>query len=65
MAVRITVNPLPAGVAGPGEKIVEFHSAELDKGGLISFREMEDGTLSVAVYRIDEGVIVQPGTSGF
>lgn len=41
----------------PGERIVEFSSA--NGGGLISFREMEDGTLTVNLYRLDDTVKVR------
>lgn len=40
------------------ERIIEFSSPS-GKGGLISFREKEDGTLTVDLYRMDEGITVQ------
>jgi len=42
--------------ASPSERIVEFSSNE--KGGLISFRENEDGEFFVQLYRMDNGIFV-------
>lgn len=39
------------------ERIAEF-SAPNGKGGLISIRQHDDGSVSVSVYRIDPGVMV-------
>lgn len=48
--------------AGGTERIVEFSNGErgmeAHKGGLISLRNMADGTLRVEVYRCDAGVTV-------
>lgn len=44
------------------ERIIEFSSGEPGgpggPGGLISFKRRNDGSLSVDVYRLDEGVTV-------
>lgn len=45
------------------ERIVEFHDAETDLGGLISFTRRDDGRLIVNIYRCDSGVMLaMPGS---
>lgn len=44
------------------ERIVEFNSGVTNgPGGLISLKRLEDGTLSVTLYRLDAGVTVHVG----
>lgn len=38
------------------EKIIEFRAG--DKGGLISFYQHDNGTVTISIYRTDEGVSV-------
>jgi hypothetical protein len=44
--------------AMPNERIIEFMSVSR-KGGLISIRQMEDGSVVVEPYRLDAGVVVR------
>jgi len=44
--------------AGPNERIIEFVDRDTGRGGLISFFRRADGTLSVSVYRCDDGISV-------
>lgn len=53
---KVTVNCVASRYAGPGERIIEFSSA--NGGGLISLFCREDGTLAVDVYRTDHTVTV-------
>jgi hypothetical protein len=59
---KIIVNSSPVAdrYATPGiEKIIEFSSPA--DGGLISFRVMDDGALTMDIYRTDPTVIVRLG----
>lgn len=41
------------------ERIIEFDSGKPNgPGGLISFKRGDDGTLTVSLYQLDEGVTV-------
>jgi hypothetical protein len=55
----VSIDPVRA---GPGERVVEFASGDQSdahrKGGLISLRNNDDGTLAVNVHRCDPGVVV-------
>jgi hypothetical protein len=63
MSKRPTVNTNPVAhqYSGPGERIVEFSNniAADHKGGLIAFRNLDDGRLLVDVYRTDPKVDVR------
>jgi hypothetical protein len=63
MPTIITVNTNPVAnhyVSNKaGEKIIEFSSP--NGGGLIGFRVMNDGALTVDIYRTDPTVIVRTG----
>lgn len=61
--VSVNTNPVANGYAGPNGRIIEFSSP--NGGGLIAFREMDDGTLRVEVYRIDETVTVSVEPAAF
>lgn len=54
----VTTNPVANRYSAPRERIIEFFDRATQKGGLISLMGKEDGTLSVQVYRLDEGVDV-------
>lgn len=58
MKRSIRVNTSPVADRYGNEKIIEFDSANLGIGGLVSFLEMPDGTLRIDVYRTDPGVSV-------
>jgi hypothetical protein len=55
---RVTTNCVANRYSARNERIIEFKDDETDKGGLISIRRMDDGTLVVDVYRCDPGVKV-------
>lgn len=55
---RVTTNCVAQKYASQDERIVEFYDPRTNKGGLIALRALEDGTLSVEVYRCDPGVTV-------
>lgn len=58
----VNTKPVASQYAALNERIIEFtngsRSAEAHKGGLIAFRDLDDGTFLVSVYRTDPGVIV-------
>ncbi len=58
---HVTARPTADTYAGPHERIVEF-TGQNGLGGLISIRNMDDGTVVVDVYRTDPGVTVIGGT---
>jgi hypothetical protein len=51
--------------AAPNERIIEFSNGRMTTdvyaGGLIGFRNMDDGHLKVDVYRLDPGIVVHVG----
>lgn len=60
---RIITKSVAGAHAGDNETIIEFsnggrRSREKLKGGLIAFRDCDDGTLTVQAYQTDAGVIV-------
>jgi hypothetical protein len=56
---KVTTGPADQYANKTDEKIIEFSSGEPNgPGGLISFKRLADGTLSVSLYRLDEGVTV-------
>lgn len=55
---RVTVKCVANARAADNERIVEFSDPRTGKGGLLSLRLMDDGTLYVEAYRLDEGVVV-------
>lgn len=56
---KVTTNPVANQYAGPNERIIEYSHKGL--GGLIAFRQTEDGNLRVDLYRHDEGVQINTG----
>jgi len=60
---RVTLCCVADKYHAPGERIVEFSSAKLRKGGLISISEMEDGRLAISIYRCDKGVVLLKHTN--
>jgi hypothetical protein len=56
----VNTNPGANQYASPGERIIEFHNNNrtAHKGGLISLANRDDGTLTVHVYKHDQGVTV-------
>lgn len=58
---RVSLNPPAECRDRPYERIIEF-TASNGKGGLISIRELADGSVVVEPYRLDNGVgvIAQP-----
>ena len=57
--ISVNTSPVADQYAGRDEKIIEYSSP--NGGGLISFRLMDDGTLSVDLYRHDPTVRVRVG----
>lgn len=47
--------------AGPNERIIEFGAGSDGTGGLISFRIMDDGRLSVQLYQLSGKLDVTVG----
>lgn len=60
MAIKVNTRPVASHYSMSGEKVVEYSNAK-GKGGLISFREDDEGNLIVELYRHDEGVIIRVG----
>lgn len=56
----VAVTPPADAYSGPRERIIEFADSR-GFGGLIAFRERDDGTLLVSVYRCDPQVVVAHG----
>lgn len=58
----VNLKPVAGNYAAPNERIIEFSngrkSMDALKGGLISIRTLDDGSVVVDVYRLDEGVTV-------
>lgn len=59
---RVVASPIANQYAAPFERIVEFsngaRTTDEYKSGLISFRNMTDGTLLVDVGHCDRGILV-------
>lgn len=63
MGIKITLRPVANNYAMPGERIVEY-SNDKGEGGLISFRDGEDGKIIVEPHRHDANVEIHAeGTS--
>lgn len=58
---RVIVKCVANAYTGPRERIIEFSNGGRrdNKGGLIAFRNLPDGTLLVNVYGCDKGVEVR------
>jgi hypothetical protein len=57
--ISVNTSPVADQYSERDEKIIEFSSP--NGGGLVSFSMMEDGTLTVDIYRTDPTVIVRTG----
>ncbi len=56
---KVTVNCVASHHTRPNQRIIEF--SEGGTGGLISLERMDDGTLLVSVYRLDDDIQVAVG----
>jgi len=56
----VETNPVANRYAGPNERIVEY-ATRSGKGGLIAFRETNDGQLLVDLYQHDAAVEIRVG----
>lgn len=60
---RITTGPVASHYEAPNERIVEFSWPD-GNGGLISFRQLNDGTPIVELYRLDQAIVVPSPSYG-
>jgi hypothetical protein len=58
--IHVNIRPVANHYATPGERIVEYSNKKGD-GGLISFRENDEGDLIVELYRHDKSVTIRVG----
>lgn len=58
--IKVNTNPVANAYASRGEHIVEYSNNQ-GQGGLISFREGDDGQVIVELYRHDENVLIRVG----
>jgi hypothetical protein len=57
--ISVNTSPVADQYSQRDEKVIEFSSP--NGGGLVSFSMMEDGALTVDIYRTDPAVIVRTG----
>lgn len=55
----VNIKPVASRYARPDERVIEFSDGK--SGGLIAIERMEDGSLSVALYRLDDDIQIAIG----